>query len=194
MAVAIIDASRLIKIAEGAFYVPSVDKVIDRPFQVGDTVKYTGTKSYNIPFNSVSSVIEVVLGAATDKTVSYKGSFYVIMRSRLKVTGDRYNRHSATSFNLNTKGSSGVIEMPSTILSIDTDRPCLVFELDTAENGKTTPKDIKNAKAFDSMREAKAWVEEQIVTSIRENNVYPKYSVYEERFVGRAEKPPVVFE
>lgn len=116
-------------------------------------------------------------------------TYAVVFTQRLHLKGVP-RQYTAKHFTLVRKG---IPIVPT--LQIEVDRPCLVFELDTdADTGKTSVKDIKKAKPFDSMSKAKAWVEEQIVTSIRENNVYPKYSVYEERFVGRAEKPPVVFE
>lgn len=168
----------------------------ETPYVVGDTVQYKGGGgSYGGSLVNVSRGVNYVIEGISIGTniVTLRNpdteDYHTVYTQKLHLKNVPTG-YAAKHFSLVTKGPR-----PMPILQIAADRPCLVFELDTdAATGKLTVKDAKKAKAFDSMTLAKAWVEEQIVTSIRENNVYPKYSVYEERFVGRAEKPPVVFE
>lgn len=165
-------------------------------FVVGDIVSYKGGGgSYggNLQdvFRNREYVVEgISVGTTIDSlTTEVYGSlaYFPVYTQRLHLRGVP-KAYSAKHFTLVRNG----INMPT--LQLDVDRPCLVFELEVDADGKKSVKDPKKGKPFDSMSLAKAWVEEQIVTSIRENNVYPQYSVYEERFIGRAEKPPVVFE
>lgn len=82
------------------------------------------------------------------------------------------------------------------MLAIGVDRPCAVWKLTetVGSDGIVTTTKSGEPQFFATLSAAQAWTQKLIQDEIRNSNVYPKYAIYEERYVAQAKEPPVVFE
>ena len=78
----------------------------------------------------------------------------------------------------------------NTTLQIESNRPAIVQEITTA-NGKR--ENVGSIYRFDRRSDAEAWTKEQIVNTIRADNVYREFAIFVEVAVAQASEPPVVF-
>lgn len=140
--------------------------------------------SYDSRMTATFIVVDVKWGGKyeyQEKSKSYENSQLV----RLNATGAWFD---AENFKL-VKG-----ENVSTTLAIDVDRPCLVQEIqETTVDGKAVVVGVGDFYPFDSSRAANVWASEQISNSIRSNNVYRKFKIYQEKSVAQAKKPEIEF-
>lgn len=156
---------------------------VNSEIQQGDKVELANG-SMNLPRDIVHTVIDRKTDGSDYEREPESGTYVYVGKVRIRIAGYS-NWYSAINFRKTDR-------MPT--LQIEANKPTRVIEFtESLVDGKMVRTEIGNEQTFDNLSAAKLYTSSEISASIRKDNEYRKFAVFQEVFVAQAKQPEVEF-
>ena len=154
------------------------------PVAVGDTVVCLTNASSSYRVGDTDEVIHVSNGSY--EHIYVDGAYQYIYWQNVKLKNGGGNTRSMKNWSKAEKRNN--------VLAIETNRPTLVVEVkEIVENGTAVFKEVGEPVVLDSLSSARVYASNEISESIRKDNTYRQFRIYQEHSIARAKKPEIEF-